>query len=162
MGWWANRQAAKRLLADGMIQSYTEVGPPPQVEAGELVTPIVQQLALLGPAGWERFDAVFSATVSAELVRLVFRAGRESVQVPVPLSIAELGRRHRELAAQMPAGPWFRMLLEVTNTGQTSVSYDYGDERLPDDDLFPPQHYRDDLAAHPRPDVPAWLSAYIS
>ena len=62
----------------------------------------------------------------------------------------------------MPAGPWWRLVLTVSSNGQTAIDYDYGDQRLPDDDLLSADHYRNDLAAYSRARVPAWLTHYIT
>ncbi|MGK3208018.1 hypothetical protein [Amycolatopsis sp. MEPSY49] len=131
-------------------------------EAARLIDPIVRELARLGPPGWEQFTAEFSVTVSAEVAQLRFWAGGGSGLVPVPRTIAELVRRQRQVAARMPAGPWWRLLLAVADTGETSVEYDYGDEPFPDDQLLAPGHYRNDLDAHPRPRVPVWLAGYAA
>jgi hypothetical protein len=62
----------------------------------------------------------------------------------------------------MPAGPWWRLLLTVNNSGETSVEYDYGDEPFPDDQLVAPEHYRNDLETYPRERVPVWLAGYVA
>lgn len=149
------------------ISGFTIVDAPPDdarisAEASRLIDPIVQQLAQLGPYRWERFSAEFAFTVSAEIAQLRFWSDGQSGLVPVPKSIAELVRRQRQVAAQMPAGPWWRLLLTVTNRGETTVGYDYGDEPFPDDQLMRPEHYRDDLAAYPRTHIPVWLAGYIA
>lgn len=131
-------------------------------EASRLLDPIVQQLAQLGPPRWERFSAEFAFTVSAEIAQLRFWSDNRSGLVPVPQSIAALVRRQRQVAAQMLAGPWWRLLLTVTNRGETTVNYDYGDEPFPDDQLLPPEHYRNDLETYPRPRVPVWLAGYVA
>lgn len=131
-------------------------------EASRLLDPIVHQLALLGPQGWERFSAVFAFTVSAEVAQLHFWSDDRPALVPVPQSIAQLVRQQREVAAAMPAGPWWRLLLAVTNRGKMTVDYDYGDEPFPDDQLMAPDNYRDDLDAYPRHRVPVWLAGYIA
>jgi hypothetical protein len=130
-------------------------------EASRLLEPIVQQLAQLGPAGWEEFSAEFAFTVSSQIAQLQFFSGDRSGLVPVPQSIAELVRRQREVAARMPAGPWLRLLLTCTNRGEITVDYDYGDEPFPDDQLVAPEHYRNDLEAYPRSRVPVWLAGYV-
>jgi hypothetical protein len=131
-------------------------------QASRLLDPIVQQLAKLGPPSWERFSAVFAFTVSAEVAQLRFWPDDQSPMVPVPQSIAELVRQQREVAAAMPAGPWWRLLLTVTNRGEMTADYDYGDDPFPDDQLLAPEHYRADLAAYPRAHVPVWLAGYLA
>jgi hypothetical protein len=166
------------LDAEGpsVISDFTIVDAPPEgslaadlsddaataAEASRLIEPIVQELAELGPSGWERFTADFAFTVSAEVAQLRFFSGDQSGLVPVPKSIAELVRRQREVAAQMPAGPWWRLLLAVTNQGETTVDYDYGDDPFPDDQMLLPEHYREDLETYPRPDLPVWLAGYVA
>jgi tetratricopeptide (TPR) repeat protein len=134
--------------------------------ASHLLGPIALQLARLGPPGWQRFTAVFSFTVSAEDAQLQFWSGQHCAVVLVPEQIAVLVRRQRHLAARMPAGPWWRLLLTVTHRAGTSATmttdYDYGDEPLPGDQLLAPEDYRNDLETYPRPHVPAWLAAYIA
>ena len=151
------------------ISSFTVDAPSEEVvaaRASRLIGPIVQQLALLGPPGWDRFEAVFSFTVSGEVAQLRFRSGNRSTEVRVPEQLAVLVRRQRHLAAEMPAGPWWRLLLTVShNAGanvRTTTEYDYGDQPLPDDQLLAPERYRDDLAAYPRAHTPAWLSEYVA
>jgi hypothetical protein len=130
-------------------------------EASQLTDWIVQQLAQLGPAGWEEFTAVFAFTASSQIAQLRFSSNDRTGLVPVPQSIAELVRRQRELTARMPNGPWWRLLLTATNRGETTVDYDYGDEPFPDDQLVDPEHYRNDLEAYPRSRVPVWLAGYV-
>jgi hypothetical protein len=131
-------------------------------EASQLIEPIVQQLAQLGPAGWEEFTAQFAFTVSSQIAQLRFSSNDRSSLVPVPQSVADLVRLHREVAAEMPAGPWWRLLLTVTNRGEMTVDYDYGDEPFPNDQLVDPAHYRNDLDTYPRGHVPVWLAGYVA
>ncbi len=131
-------------------------------EASRLLDPVAQQLALLGPPSWERFSAEFAFTVSAEVARLQFWVGDRPGLVPVPEPIAEMVRQQRHVAARMSAGPWWRLLLSVTDRGQMSVEYDYGDEPFPENQLLDPVHYDNDLATHPRPRVPVWLAGYVA
>jgi hypothetical protein len=130
-------------------------------EVSRLLEPIAQQLARLGPAGWEEFSAEFAFTVSSQIAQLKFVSEGRVGLVPVPQSVAELVVRQREVAARMPAGPWWRLLLTVTNRGQMAVDYDYGDEPFPDDQLVAPEHYRNDLETFPRAHVPVWLAGYV-
>jgi hypothetical protein len=131
-------------------------------EASRLIEPIVQQLAQLGPTGWEEFSAEFAFTVTAQVAQLRFWSEDRTGLVPVPQSIADLVRQQREVAALMPAGPWWRLLLNVTSRGETTVDYDYGDEPFPGDQLLAPEHYRRDLETYPRDHIPVWLAGYVA
>ena len=131
-------------------------------QASRLIEPIVQQLAQLGPTGWEEFAAEFAFTVTAQVAQLRFWSADRTGLVPVPQSVADLVRQQREVAARMPAGPWWRLLLNVTSSGETAIDYDYGDEPFPDDQLLAPEHYRSDLEAYPRERIPVWLAGYIA
>lgn len=131
-------------------------------EASRLIDGIVQQLAQLGPEGWDEFSAVFAFTVTSQIAQLRFWAQDRTGLVPVPQSIADLVREQREVSARMSAGPWWRLLLNVTNTGQATVDYDYGDEPFPDDQIVAAEHYRNDLDTYPRSQVPVWLAGYTA
>lgn len=131
-------------------------------DAARLIDAIVQQLAQLGPEGWDEFSAVFAFTVTSQIAQLQFWAQDRTGLVPVPQSIADLVREQREVSARMSAGPWWRLLLNVTNTGQATVDYDYGDEPFPDDQIVAAEHYRNDLDAYPRTQVPVWLAGYTA
>ncbi|MEU4671888.1 hypothetical protein AB0F91_28925 [Amycolatopsis sp. NPDC023774] len=162
------RRAFEDAQGDGppIVQSFEIIEDKPNndealaAEASRLLEPIVQQLALLGPQGWEWFSAEFSFTVSAEIALLRFFAGNQHQDVYVPEPITAMLRNQRHVAAQMSAGPWWRLILSVLNSGQLSVTYDYGDEPFPQHQLLPPQHYRDDLETYRRPQVPPWLAEY--
>lgn len=162
------QRAFQQAAAQGspVHSSFNVVSTPPDeataAEASRLIDPIVQQLAQLGPPAWHRFHAEFAFTASAEVAQLRFWSDGHSGLVPVPETIAELVRRQRHVAARMPAGPWWRLLLTVSNRGETTVEYDYGDEPFPDDQLLRPEHYRNDLATYPRPRVPVWLAGYVA
>ncbi|WP_146877301.1 hypothetical protein [Actinomadura madurae] len=145
------------IVGRGDRDHENEVG----VEAAQRIEPIVQQLALLGPHGWQWLWADFAFTVSAEISHLRFSSHQGSVVVPVPESVAELVRDQRDAAAHMPAGPWWRLMLTVTDHGETTVNYDYGDGPFPHDRLLAPEHYGNDLDTYPRPYVAAWLARYI-
>lgn len=145
------------IVGRGVIDHEHEVG----AEAAQRIEPIVQQLALLGPPGWRWAWADFAFTVSAEISHLRFSSDQGPVVVPVPESVAELVRDQRDAAASMPAGPWWRLMLTVTDHGETTVTYDYGDGPFPHDRLLAPEHYANDLEAYPRSYVAAWLARYI-
>ncbi|WP_371798140.1 hypothetical protein OG963_00230 [Streptomyces sp. NBC_01707] len=151
------------------ISSFTVVGPSTEeivARASRLVGPITQQLAQLGPPGWDHFTAIFSFTVSGEVAQLRFRSGKRRTETPVPEQIALLVRRQRHLAAHLPAGPWWRLLLTVSHSVGTGAhvmtEYDYGDEPFPTEDLLAPHHYRNDFAAYPRGEVPGWLKRHAA
>ncbi|MEU8341838.1 hypothetical protein AB0C74_09085 [Spirillospora sp. NPDC048832] len=152
---------------DPATEDFTIVGPEPGgagaagAEAARLIEPIVRELAVLGPPGWEWLRAEFAFTVSAEIAHLRFSSRRRTVAAPVPESVSVLVRDQRLAAAEMPAGPWWRLLLTVTDRGETTVGYDYGDGPFPDDQLLAPEHYLNDLEAFPRPNVAPWLARYI-
>lgn len=135
---------------------------PVVAEATRLLDPIAEQLAQLGPPDWERFSSVFAFTVSAEVAQLRFWSGDQSGLVPVPVSIAQLVRQQRKVAAGMPAGPWWRLLMTGSNNGEVTAEYDYGDEPFPDDQLLAPEHYRTDIDTYPRARVPTWMAGYIA
>ncbi|AMD56014.1 hypothetical protein ATO49_26270 [Mycolicibacterium fortuitum subsp. fortuitum DSM 46621 = ATCC 6841 = JCM 6387] len=160
----------------GVIADFTIVDEPPAPvgdasasadaataeEAARLIDAIVQQLAQLGPQGWDEFSAVFAFTVTSQIAQLQFWAQDRTGLVPVPQSIADLVREQREVSARMSAGPWWRLLLNVTNDGQATVDYDYGDEPFPDDQIVAAEHYRNDLDTYPRRQVPVWLAGYTA
>lgn len=170
------RQFHEAAGGDSRIASFTVLDAPPGPaevedvggeietadEAARLIEPIVQQLAQLGPAGWSEFTAEFAFTVTSQIAQLRFTSAERTGLVPVPQSIAESVREQREVAARMPAGPWWRLVLTCRDTGETTVEYDYGDEPFPPDQLVAPEHYRNDLEAHPRSSLPVWLAGYVA
>lgn len=159
-------------LAAAGIASVTEVADPQTVapasdqllatEAAQLIEPIVQELAILGPPNWEQFTAVFAIAGPAEIAQLEFFHREVAVPAQVPVEIMALVREHRAVTARMSAGPWWRMRLSVDNSGRVSEQYDYGDEPFPRDQLFRPEDYRADIEAMPRPRVPVWLAGYTA
>ncbi|WP_307643396.1 hypothetical protein [Nocardia uniformis] len=129
-------------------------------QARELTHSIARELAAAGPQGWQQLNAVFAFTVAAEVVQVFFSDGQSTVRVQPPQSALALAREQRDLSARMSDGPWWRLVLSLTNTGQIEVDYDYGDEPFPDDQLFPAEAYRADLLEYPRRRLPVWLAAY--
>jgi hypothetical protein len=156
------RRAHEEFLAEQRADEGTVDTDAIAADCSRLLDPIVRQLAQLGPPGWQRLEALFAVTVSAEVSRLRFWTDRPTGLVPVPASIVELVRQQRHVAARMPAGPWWRLLMTVTHHGDMTANYDYGDQRFPADDLLAPEHYRSDLATYPRGHVPAWLADYLT
>jgi hypothetical protein len=131
-------------------------------EAAGLIEPIVQELAASGPPRWERFEAVFAIAGEAEVAQLRFHDATDTVAAPVPVTLMGLVREHRRIAVWMSAGPWWRMLLSVDNSGRVEEQYDYGERPFPDDQLFRPQDYHADIETLPRARVPVWLAGYIA
>lgn len=131
-------------------------------QASAMLEPIAQELATLGPPGWHEFNAVFALTVRAGTADCAFATESGWQPVVVPRSVMELVRAQREMSAQMSAGPWWRLMLTVTNQGQLRADYDYGDQPFPAGQLQPAQNYRDDVAAYPRSQLPVWLAGYLA
>ncbi|KQH79205.1 hypothetical protein AO501_14125 [Mycobacterium gordonae] len=130
--------------------------------ASAMLEPVAQELAQLGPPGWHVFSAVFSLTVRGGSAQCAFATGDGWQPITVPRSVMELVHAQRETSALMSAGPWWRLLLTVTSDGQLRADYDYGDQPFPENQLQPPENYRDDIGAHPRPLIPVWLAGYIA
>jgi hypothetical protein len=128
------------------------------------VDPVAQQLASLGPDEWEWLRAEFAFTVSAEIADVTFETtdGWQVQLADVPEDIMTLVREQRDVSAEMAAGPWWRLLLEVSSEGEMVVTHDYGDDPFPQAQLQPVQNYIDDIAAYPRPSLPIWLAAYLA
>lgn len=131
-------------------------------QASAMVDPIVREIAALGPPGWLEFTTVFALTIRAGSATCGFVTAEGPQPVTVPASIMAQVARQRDVSAQMSAGPWWRLLLKVTNQGQLQISYDYGDQPFPDDQLQPAENYRADIATYPRPQVPIWLAGYMA
>ncbi|MEU2103152.1 hypothetical protein [Nocardia sp. NPDC019255] len=130
--------------------------------AKTLMHQVARELAAGGPAGWQRVDAVFALTVAAEIALAVYSDDQErTARVTPDPEVVALVREHRQLAAGLEDGPWWRLLFTLTSDGRMEVDYDYGDEPFPDDQLFPPEVYLADLAAFPRDSLPVWLGAYL-
>lgn len=130
--------------------------------AKTLMHQVARELAAGGPPGWQRVDAVFALTVAAEVALAVYSDEQErAVRVTPDPAVVALVRDHRQLAAGLEDGPWWRLLFTLTSDGRMEVDYDYGDEPFPDDQLFPPEVYLADLAAFPRDSLPVWLGAYL-
>ncbi|MBF6465604.1 hypothetical protein IU427_10500 [Nocardia beijingensis] len=123
--------------------------------------PLARLLAANGPAGWQRVDAAFAITVAGAICHVVYSVGAQAILVDLPESAVDLIRATRSAAARSGSGPWWRLLVSMTNSGEFEVAYDYGDEPFPDGQLFVPEAYRADLEAYPREKVPVWLAAYI-
>ncbi|MEV6426590.1 hypothetical protein [Nocardia sp. NPDC051463] len=123
--------------------------------------PLARELAVQGPSGWQRADAVFAVTVAGEIGHLVYSDGEHAISMNPPETMLAVVRELRAVAAGSNAEPWWRILVVLACSGELEIEYDYGDEPFPAGQLFGPEAYRADLEAYPRAHVPVWLSAYI-
>lgn len=131
-------------------------------QATELAHRIASELGEAGPEGWQWLEATFSLTVAGGVAYLMYHDDSDQVSPAEPsAAVSELVRTHREISAQLGDGPWWRMVVQLENTGEVEVDYDYGDEPFPDDQLLAPDAYQADLEAFPRDRIPVWLAAYI-
>ncbi|GAA5082014.1 hypothetical protein [Nocardia iowensis] len=145
---------------------FTLLEQPPAADVAErakqLGHQMARELAALGPQGWRRLEAVFALTTSAETAFVEYSDDdQRSVQAQPTPEILELAREHRDVSARLSDGPWWRLLMTLTSSGEIEVDYDYGDEPFPEDQLFPAEVYRADLEAYPRQTLPVWLAAYV-
>ncbi|WP_405162032.1 hypothetical protein OG203_37870 [Nocardia sp. NBC_01499] len=131
-------------------------------QAADLARRIAQELAVAGPEGWRRLEAVFVLTVAGGVrtARYYDEADRAAHVEPTE-AILELVRWQREVSARLGDGPWWRMLIRFDVIGQLEIDYDYGDEPFPDEHLLVPEAYRADLETFPRQRLPTWLAAYL-
>jgi hypothetical protein len=145
--------------------SLSDPAPEPEVEArADMLTRRVgRELAAAAPDGWQRLDAVFALTCRAEIARVVFTDGTRATDIGPSAAVLRLVREQRALAARLPAGPWWRMLLTVSATGDLDAHFDHGAEPFPAEHRFPPECYRADLAelGFPAEKLPTWLAAYV-
>ncbi|MBF6172121.1 hypothetical protein [Nocardia blacklockiae] len=128
---------------------------------GDTRDPIAEALTALGPAGWQRVEAVFAMTIAAEVGNIVYVTVDRTISVPPPESVLRVVREQRAAAARSERGPWWRISLVLNDSGATEVHHDYGEEPFPPGQLFEPQAYRADLSAYPRARLPVWLAAYL-
>ena len=132
-------------------------------QARALMHRVARKLVADGPAGWQRLDAVFAATVVASTGTVLYTDENQQLvarTTPSPEVMTLVGD-HRRLSAGFGDGPWWRLLLTLTSEGRIEVDYDFGAEPFPEDQLFAPGAYRADLEAHPREKLPVWLAAHI-
>ncbi|WP_405489168.1 hypothetical protein [Nocardia sp. NBC_00511] len=122
---------------------------------------ITNELAGILTDGWQRLDAVFAFTVSDEAAQVILSDGERVVPARPSARVVELLRAHRHQCAATENGPWWRLLVSLTNTGEQSITYDYGTEPFPDEQLFPAAAYLADLQVYPRKRLPVWLAAYV-
>jgi hypothetical protein len=130
-------------------------------DADECARQLADALAAAGPPGWRRLAAEFALTVGAEAGQVEYTDGERTVQVKPSAPVLDAARRQRRAVAESADGPWWRLLLSMTDTGDVDLVYDYGEEPFPAGRLFEPETYRADVAAYPRPRLPVWLAAYL-
>ncbi|MET9488625.1 hypothetical protein [Nocardia sp. NPDC006630] len=146
------------ISSDGVVTDVID----PAEQSRQLAHRIARELMSIAPEGWHHVDAAFSLTVTGSLAHVVFHDDQQrQARISPSQEVLSLVAEHREVAAQLGDGPWWRLLLSVTTTGELTVDHDYGDEPFPDDQLFAPQDYLADLGAYPRAVLPTWLGAYV-
>ncbi|MFF0491339.1 hypothetical protein ACFYTQ_20135 [Nocardia sp. NPDC004068] len=141
-----------------------EAAPEQSVEerATELTHQVARELAVAGPEGWARLEAVFSMTVAGGVTYVLYFDDDDRVVRADPSDeVIEHVRQLRDVSAGLGDGPWWRLVLRLTVTGQLEADYDYGDDPFPDEQMLIPEAYRADLEAYPRRHLPVWLAAYI-
>ncbi|MFJ9362848.1 hypothetical protein ACIRRA_00300 [Nocardia sp. NPDC101769] len=124
-------------------------------------TEITRELAGLLVPTWKRLDAAFAFTVSDEAAQLILSDDQRAVQARPSARVVQLLREHRHRSAVVGDGPWWRLLVSVTSTGESAIDHDYGSDPFPDDHLFPAAAYQADLQVYPRRTLPVWLAAYV-
>ncbi|AKZ59035.1 hypothetical protein SAM23877_5990 [Streptomyces ambofaciens ATCC 23877] len=130
--------------------------------AEAMIFDLVDSIARRSPPGWLEMSAEFALAGSAQSIDITLHYPDTTLRVqPSPVEV-ELIRKQRGVTATTDAGPWWRMSLVVTAEGEADVTYDYGESPFPEDQLFPPEAYRADLAEHPRRDLPLWMNAYVN
>ncbi|WP_280382504.1 hypothetical protein [Nocardia wallacei] len=122
---------------------------------------IGRALAAHAPAGWDRAHAEFAMTVSREAGHIVYSLGANTISMNAPESVLSVIRQIRTTSYRQNSGLWWRMLVELDESGAISIEYDYGNYPFPPGQLFEPDQYRADLATFPRPQLPVWLGAYV-
>ncbi len=156
-------------LADGVEGTVVDPSEPQQVPGPSdpngirldpSLTQIVTELRTTAPGGWQRLEALFVATVTDCVGRLVYSSPDGIARREPSERVVELVREQRAATAEQ--GPWFRLLLSATAGGGARVDYDYGKEPFPEGQLLPPEAYRADLEAYPRERLPVWLAAYMA
>ncbi|MEU7140969.1 hypothetical protein ABZ942_16070 [Nocardia sp. NPDC046473] len=123
---------------------------------------VAQELAVAGPAGWQRMTAVFALTVAGGARTVLYYDEADRVASIEPSDeIMELVRWQREVSAPLGDGPWWRLAIQFDVSGQVELDYDYGDEPFPNEHLLAPEAYLADLETFPRQRLPVWLAAYL-
>ncbi len=127
----------------------------------EVLVQAAQELAATAPSGWERLDAIFAFTTTAEISDVTVTMSDRVVGLPVPEPVLDVLRAHRAAAAGTDPGPWWRLALSVLVDDAVDIAFDYGADPFPPEHLFAPQAYAADVADYPRAQLPVWLAAYL-
>ncbi|WP_406323769.1 hypothetical protein [Streptomyces sp. NBC_01637] len=130
--------------------------------AKSLVLDLVASLTRRVSPGWLEMDCEFAWAANSRFLKITFNYPDKTIRVEPSAAEIELLRRQRSATAISDTGPWWRMLLLVTASGEVDFSYDYGEDPFPDDQLFPAEDYRADLQEHPQKKIPLWMNAYIN
>lgn len=133
----------------------------PSGQADQLLRRVALELSTAAPPGWRSLSATFALTVTAERSTVVATGRGLPARIEPSPAVLALLREHREIWAQLDDGPWWRLVLRLTGDGELGVTYDHGEEPFPDDQLFEPEVYREDLEVYPRVYLPVWLAAYV-
>ncbi len=155
---------ATRVDDDEWVDDEVEEVDDAAARATAIMEPVVQELVDLGPEEWSWCRAEFAFTVVAEMADVSFETsdGWQLRLADVPEDVMALVRAQREASSEMAAGPWWRLIVDVSSDGEYLVGYDYGADPFPDDQLQAAQNYRDDIDAYPRPSLPVWLAGHLA
>jgi hypothetical protein len=125
----------------------------------ETVNGAVRALRAAAPAGWERLDFEFRATVGIDSASFEVEDGDGERRTALPPGQA-VGRMDelRRVMYRADKGAWFTARLQVERSGHFSAEFDYDGEP----DFTPPlasSAYALDLDRFPRADehIPDWL-----
>lgn len=151
------RYAADSLEKAGIsVDVESDNAPDPRA----LVEQVVQSIAQAAPADWESMHAAFSFAGGAEIAQIVILTPDGPVRMPITSALIEPIRVHR-IRSIAEQGPWLRLLFDCDASGALQVQFDYGETRIPEDQLLPPEAYLRDFEEYPRADAALWLLAYM-
>ena len=134
-----------------------------QQRYGELLQQAGAALIEAAPPGWRRIDLVARVAEGVhDLGLTVIMPDLSHAAVPPPASVADVMVELRALMYRPELGAWLSARYVVNPPGEFRIFYNYAHDPLWGPPL-PPDVFRRDLAAHPRPAerVPAWLRRTI-
>ncbi|WUH96696.1 antitoxin YezG family protein [Spirillospora sp. NBC_00431] len=130
----------------------------------ETVNGAVRALRSAAPAGWERLDFEFRATVGIDSASLEVEGpdGERRTAMPPGQAVGKMDELRRVMYRD-GQGAWFTARLQVERSGRFSAEFDYDGEP----DFTPPltsSAYAVDLDRYPRSDehIPGWLREKLS